>query len=40
MPRSVLEFSCLLISPSDVEAERNAISEVVTNWNAQFGCRG
>lgn len=37
MPRSVLEYRCLLISPSDVKEERDALAEVVNHWNAQIG---
>ena len=37
MARTVVEYRCLLISPSDVDAERAAISEVVGEWNAQVG---
>jgi hypothetical protein len=37
MAKTVIEYKCLLISPSDVEAERKAISEVISSWNAQIG---
>ena len=37
MARKVVEYRCLLISPSDVPAERDAVSEVIDNWNAQIG---
>lgn len=37
MPKNVLEYKCLMISPSDVEEERNALTELVGNWNAQIG---
>jgi hypothetical protein len=37
MPRTKIEFQCLLISPSDVRNERKALTEVVTNWNAHIG---
>jgi len=37
MARTVVEYRCLLISPSDVDAERAAISEVIEQWNAQVG---
>ena len=37
MARTVVEYRCLLISPSDVDVERAAISEVVEQWNAQIG---
>jgi hypothetical protein len=35
--RNAQELRCLLISPSDVAAERDAVAEVVTSWNAQIG---
>lgn len=37
MARTVIEYRCLLVSPSDVAAEREAISSVVEQWNAQTG---
>jgi len=37
MAKTVIEYRCLFISPSDVEAERKAISEVISSWNAQIG---
>ena len=37
MPKSVLEYRCLLISPSDVQQEREALVDVVNHWNAQIG---
>lgn len=37
MPRTVIEYKCLLISPSDVEEERNALTDLVGKWNAQIG---
>src|SRR5262245_17898916 len=37
MSKTVIEYRCLLISPSDVDAERDAISDVVQLWNAQVG---
>jgi hypothetical protein len=37
MPRQPMEFYCLLISPSDVFAERAALTELVNLWNAQIG---
>src|SRR5215831_1774471 len=37
MAKNIVEFRCLLISPSDVTEERDAISDVVTKWNAQVG---
>lgn len=37
MAKDVREYRCLLISPSDVEAERDAVTQLVTAWNAQIG---
>ncbi len=37
MPKKITQFHCLLISPSDVEAERDAITKLVESWNAQIG---
>lgn len=37
MPKSVTEYRCLLISPSDLTEERDALQEVVAKWNAQVG---
>lgn len=37
MPQKVLEYRCLLISPGDVTEERDALVQVVTDWNAQIG---
>jgi len=37
MPSHVLTFECLLISPGDVEEERNAIEETVGAWNGHVG---
>lgn len=37
MPKSVLEYRCLLISPSDVHEERDALTGAVTFWNAHIG---
>lgn len=37
MAKQILEYRCLLISPSDVENERKIIEEVVLNWNAHIG---
>ena len=37
MPRNVTEFGCLLISPGDVEAEREELADTVNRWNAQIG---
>jgi hypothetical protein len=32
-----LEYRCLLISPSDVSSERDAVTEILAKWNAQIG---
>jgi len=37
MPKEILEYKCLLISPGDVQQERDALSYSVTHWNAQIG---
>lgn len=37
MPRTVLEYKCLLISPSDVKEERLGLTKCVELWNAQIG---
>jgi hypothetical protein len=37
MPKQTIEYQCLLISPSDVLEERDALTELVNNWNAQIG---
>jgi len=37
MAKRILEYRCLLISPGDVEAERDAVSDVVASWNATIG---
>src|SRR5262252_15590 len=37
MARKIVEYRCLVISPGDVFAERDAVAEVVDNWNAQLG---
>ncbi len=37
MPREIREYCCLLISPNDVQKERDALTELITNWNAQIG---
>ncbi len=37
MPRSVIEYRCLLISPSDVKEERDVLTNVINHWNAQIG---
>lgn len=37
MPKNVLEYRCLLISPGDVRAERESLTELIGGWNAQIG---
>lgn len=37
MPNQVTEYRCLLISPMDVTAERDALTHLVNQWNAQIG---
>jgi len=37
MPRNVTEYRCLLISPSDVADERDALAATIERWNAQVG---
>lgn len=37
MAKKIVEYQCLLISPGDVSAERDAVEEVVGKWNAQVG---
>ena len=37
MSRKLVEYRCLLISPSDVEDERDAVSQVMARWNALVG---
>lgn len=37
MPRQVVEYRCLIISPGDVADERAAISDVLQRWNASVG---
>lgn len=37
MAKQVLEYKCLLISPSDVGEERNAIERALAEWNAHIG---
>lgn len=37
MPKSVTEYRCLLISPSDLGNERDALQEVVAKRNVQVG---
>lgn len=37
MPIQVVEYKCLLMSPSDVSDERDSLTSLVTSWNAQVG---
>lgn len=37
MPTPIIEYRCLLISPSDVSQERDALTNLVQLWNAQVG---
>jgi hypothetical protein len=37
MPVPIIEYRCLLISPSDVSEERDALTNLVQHWNAQIG---
>lgn len=37
MARQLLVYRCLVISPSDVEPERDAVEEAITSWNAHAG---
>ncbi len=37
MAQNKREYRCLIISPSDVSDERDALEEVVQNWNAHIG---
>lgn len=37
MAKSILEYHCLLISPSDVIEERDALEDTTQNWNAHIG---
>jgi hypothetical protein len=37
MPRTVTEYRCLLVSPSDVEEERRSLVSTIDGWNAQIG---
>ena len=37
MPRTVVEYRCILISPSDVEKERDLLSRTIERWNAHVG---
>jgi hypothetical protein len=35
MPKQTIEYRCLMISPSDVAQERQALTKMVGQWNAQ-----
>ncbi len=37
MPKEILEYRCLLISPGDVQEERKGLTDTVAHWNAQIG---
>ena len=37
MPQRIAEYRCLLISPGDVAAERDALTDMAQSWNAQIG---
>ncbi|MFL5347956.1 MAG: hypothetical protein ACJ8AT_24455 [Hyalangium sp.] len=37
MPRQVIEYRCLIISPGDMNAARGAVRSAITDWNAHFG---
>jgi len=37
MPKQIIEYRCLLISPNDVAPERDAVTNLVQYWNAQIG---
>ena len=37
MSKRIIEYRCLLISPSDVDEERAAVSAVIDDWNALIG---
>lgn len=37
MATKILVYNCLIISPSDVEEERDAITETIEQWNAHIG---
>ncbi|MGJ4734906.1 hypothetical protein [Leptospira levettii] len=37
MPKQITKVSILLISPSDVAEEREAVIETINNWNAHIG---
>jgi hypothetical protein len=37
MPQPITEYKCLLMSPGDVVAERDALTNMAQLWNAQMG---
>jgi hypothetical protein len=37
MPQQIVEYRCLLISPGDVAEERDALTRLMVDWNAQIG---
>lgn len=37
MAKRILAYRCLLISPGDVDEERDAVTEMIDRWNAQVG---
>jgi hypothetical protein len=37
MPQQISEYKCLLISPGDVTAERDALTDMAQSWNAHIG---
>jgi hypothetical protein len=39
MPKQMLVYKCLVVSPSDVNPEREAVVHAIESWNAQVGTR-
>src|SRR5260370_29452559 len=37
MPEQITEYKCLLISPGDVTAERDALTDMAQSWSAHIG---
>lgn len=37
MPKQIIEYRCLLISPGDVSEERDALTSLANDWNAHVG---
>lgn len=37
MPKEILVYRCLLISPNDVQEEGKGLADSVAHWNAQVG---